>query len=171
MSGKTTRATATGRVRGQAGRAAVIAALLAVGAAAPAVASTAGEAGAERVNAARSVEVFMTNSTRCDLVLITARLDHGEWTRRPPAFIERGDTITWESESNGVLTGTEGEADFVTQGCRNPANNTKRLHLHWNNPYVGSNSYDTAGTDGAFRVTIVGGSGNHAGVQFTFIGS
>jgi hypothetical protein len=138
------------------------------GAAVPAAAAADSPSGAR---SAREVEVFMTNSTRCDLVLVTARLDHGEWVRFPPRFVERGDTVDWRSDSNGVLTGTEGEADYVTQGCRNPANNTKRIHLHWNNPYVGSNSYDAAGTDAAFRSRIVGGDGHHAGVQFTFIGS
>jgi hypothetical protein len=126
----------------------------------------AAEASAKR--AARSVEVFLGNLTRCDLLLVTARLDHGEWTTRPPGLILLGDEGRWESESNGVATGTEGEADYFTQACRNPALNNKRLHFHWNNPFVGSNSYDTAGTDGAFHSRIVGGGGNHAGVSVTF---
>lgn len=156
-------------VTGRLAKAAALTALLATGTAIPAVAATAESP--SRARSAREVEVFMTNSTRCDLVLVTTRLDHGEWVRRPPSLIERGDTVEWQSDSNGVATGTEGEADYVTQGCRNPGNNTKRVHLHWDNPFIGSNSYDTAGTDGAFQTRIVGGSGNHAGVQFTFIGS
>ncbi len=128
----------------------------------------AANASSAQLRAARSVEVFLSNNTGCALKLVTARLDHGEWTRQPPADIRVGRLVKWESESNGVATGTEGEADYVTQSCDVEGNNTKRLHLHWNNPFVGGNSYDAAGTDAAFHVNIVGGSGHHAGVQFTF---
>jgi hypothetical protein len=146
-------------LRGLAG-VAIGAALLSTGLA------TSADASAKR--AARSTEVFLANLTRCDLLLVTARLDHGEWTRRPPGLIFLGDEGKWESESNGIATGTEGEADYFTQSCRNASFNNKRIHLHWNNPFIGSNSYDTAGTDPAFGTHIVGGSGNHAGVSFTF---
>ncbi|GAA4634078.1 hypothetical protein GCM10023196_074180 [Actinoallomurus vinaceus] len=118
---------------------------------------------------ARSVEVFLNNLTRCDLLLVTARLDHGEWESQPPQLILLGDQGRWESVSHGVATGTEGEADYFTQSCRNPGNNNKRIHFHWDNPFIGSNSYDSAGTDGAFRSNIVGGSGNHAGVSVSFL--
>ncbi|GAB3987488.1 hypothetical protein GCM10029978_106500 [Actinoallomurus acanthiterrae] len=120
-------------------------------------------------HSARSVEVFLNNLTGCDLVLVTTRLDHGVFQARPPQRILQGDQGRWASESSGIWTGTEGEADYFTQSCRNPANNNKRIHFHWDNPYSGSNSYDSAGTDGAFRSNIVGGSGNHAGVSVSFI--
>ena len=126
-------------------------------------------ADASAKRAARSVEVFLSNLTRCDLLLVTARLDHGEWTTEPPRLILFGDEGRWESESNGVATGTEGEADYITQSCRDANFNTKRIHFHWDNPFIGSNSYDTAGTDGAFHSRIVGGSGNHAGVSVSFM--
>jgi hypothetical protein len=125
-------------------------------------------ADASAKRAARSVEAFLGNLTRCDLLLVTARLDHGEWTTEPPHLILLGDEGRWESESNGFATGTEGEADYFTQSCRDPNFNNKRIHFHWDNPFVGSNSYDTAGTDGAFHSRIVGGDGNHAGVSVTF---
>ncbi|MCO6011230.1 aegerolysin family protein [Actinoallomurus purpureus] len=120
-------------------------------------------------DSARSVEVFLNNLARCDLLLVTARLDHGEWEVRPPQLILLGDQGRWESVSHGIGTGTEGEADYFTQSCRNPAHNNKRIHFHWDNPFFGSNSYDSAGTDGAFRSNIVGGSGNHAGVSVSFL--
>jgi hypothetical protein len=143
----------------------IVAGLLAGGVmASPADAST----GTELARAARSVEVFLSNNTGCALRLVSARLDHGEWTRQPPAEIRVGRLVSWESESNGIATGTEGEADYITHSCDVANNNTKRVHLHWNNPFVGGNSYDAAGTDPAFHVNIVGGSGHHAGVQFTF---
>ncbi len=150
------------RLRGVA-CATVGAALLSTGLITPAHA-----AGASAERAARSTHVFLANLTRCDLVLVTARLDHGEWTVRPPHRIALGDEGNWESESNGFATGTEGEADYFTQSCRDPGLNGKRVHFHWDNPFVGSNSYDTAGTDGAFHPHIVGGDGNHAGVSVTF---
>ncbi|WP_433180480.1 aegerolysin family protein [Actinoallomurus sp. CA-150999] len=120
-------------------------------------------------DSARSVEVFLNNLTRCDLTLVTTRLDHGKFEVRPPQLILLGDQGRWESVSDGIATGTEGEADYFTQSCRNPANNNKRIHFHWDNPFIGSNSYDSAGTDGAFRSNIVGGSGNHAGVSVSFM--
>ncbi|MEU8149258.1 hypothetical protein [Nonomuraea sp. NPDC048901] len=115
-----------------------------------------------------SFEVFLSNHTGCDLVLVTARLDHGEWSRRPPARIKSGRLVSWESESNGVATGTEGEADYITENCDPSSNNTKRIHAHWDNPAFGSNSGDAAGTDPAFRTNVVIGGGHHAGGQFTY---
>src|SRR5262249_32895286 len=146
-------------LRGLAG-VAIGAALLSAG-----LMTSAPAADASAKRAARSTEVFLANLTRCDLLLVTARLDHGEWTTQPPGLILLGDEGRWESESNGVATGTEGEADYFTQSCRNPNFNNKRIHFHWDNPFIGSNSYDTAGTDGAFESHIVGGDGNHAGVS------
>lgn len=115
-----------------------------------------------------SFEVFLSNNTGCGLKLVTARLDHGEWSRQPPERIKSGRLVSWESESNGVGTGTEGEADYITENCDPASNNTKRIHAHWDNPFSGGNSGDAAGTDPAFRTNVVIGGGNHAGGQFTY---
>ncbi|GAB3987495.1 hypothetical protein GCM10029978_106530 [Actinoallomurus acanthiterrae] len=118
---------------------------------------------------ARSVEVFLNNLTGCDLALVTTRLDHGVFQVRPPQRILQGDQGRWASEAVELWAGTEGEADYLTQACRIAADNAKRIHFHWKNPFIGTNSYDSVGTDAAFRSTIAGGSGDHAGVSVTFV--
>lgn len=115
-----------------------------------------------------SAEVVLDNNTKCNLRLVTSRLDHGEWEREPSPFIAFGDESVWQSDSHGIGTGTEGEADYFTEGCLNGDDNQKRVHLHWNVPAAGGNSGDAAGTDGRFRARVNVGSGNHAGFLFVF---
>jgi hypothetical protein len=82
--------------------------------------------------AARSTHVTLKNRTRRNLTKTADNLDHGIWTDRPPVII--GDRGEWESESDGILTGTEGRATYSIDGGG-------EVRLHWNNPFVGSNSY------------------------------
>lgn len=118
--------------------------------------------------AARSTWVTLVNQTGCDLTLTgDYGLDHGEWTREPPAapgYIRAGSWASWGSESNGFLTGTEGHAQFATSECRPLSHRV--ITIHWDNPYIGANSYDYGGTDPAFWVPHSGGSGNNANVTF-----
>ena len=62
--------------------------------------------------AARSVSVTFTNKTTVALVRSNGHLDHGVWSTEPPLRIEVGQTVGWESESDGVATGTEGEVHY-----------------------------------------------------------
>jgi hypothetical protein len=90
--------------------------------------------------AARSIRVNFVNKTRIPeaLVLTEHELEHGRWVFKPSDFVGDGDF--WESESNGFLTGTEGRVKYLV---RTADLRTKlELHLHWNNPFVGDNSYD-----------------------------
>jgi len=92
--------------------------------------------------AARSVTVNFVNNSDVALILDSASLSHGIWTTQPPVRIEAGTTVSWESESSGVATGTEGEATFKIE--TGPGQTDGSAHFHWDNPFVGSNSYDEA---------------------------
>ena len=48
--------------------------------------------------------------------------------------------VDWfQSDSDGILTGTEGFVDYLTQGIAGT------LHIHWNNPFSGHNSFTASG--------------------------
>ncbi|MCU7824227.1 aegerolysin family protein [Kitasatospora sp. DSM 101779] len=118
-------------------------------------------------SAARSVDVTFSNWTGCTLTREEWGLSHGIWTAQPPVRIYDQGTGSWASESNGFATGTEGYARFFSENCANPVLNGRLVRVHWNDPYVGSNSYDSSGTDLKFYVSRSGGSGNNASVQFS----
>ncbi|MBO1413041.1 aegerolysin family protein [Streptomyces sp. FH025] len=152
--------------------AAGVAALFAT--AAPAGAATGHrDAVAQPMTAARSTQVSVVNWTGCELRLVNSWLDHGVWSDglAPVAVMSDGSTGRWQSESNGFLTGTEGHVIYDAENCQNGALNGKRVQLHWANPYAGSNSYDTAGSDPMFRFAMNGGGGNNAAVYWTVMGS
>ncbi|MFG2004785.1 hypothetical protein ACGFNU_37105 [Spirillospora sp. NPDC048911] len=131
-------------------------------------AAVASAASASASGAARSVFVEVNNWTQCEMDFHDADLSHGVWsgTNWPPSEIINSTWGDWSSESNGVFTGTEGTASSLLRKCVNPANNFKVVKFHWNNPYVGANSYDNSGTSSGVKITRSGGSGNNAVVQF-----
>jgi hypothetical protein len=116
--------------------------------------------------AARSTNVTLVNQTGCDLNRTAWHLSHGKWSIAPPSLIGPGEQVTWRSRSSGIATGTEGRVTYRTSDCENPDLKRKDIRIHWNNPFVGGNSYDYNGTDPAFRVPHTGGSGNQANVTF-----
>jgi hypothetical protein len=127
-------------------------------------------AGADNVSvtsAARSTWVALDNFTGCEMVHVGDHLDHGEWTATPPSNIPDRYRGQWGSESNGFLTGTEGDATYQLHDCDNRALKGQWVKVHWDNPYIGSNSYNWSGTSSALRVSYSGGSGNNATVAFT----
>jgi hypothetical protein len=65
------------------------------------------------------------------------------------------------SESSGVATGTEGEVTYNIEGTSGSA------HFHWDNPFIGSNSYDES-TPTGFKADRSGGDGDNATVNWTF---
>ncbi|HEY3008546.1 MAG TPA: hypothetical protein VGJ63_10870 [Micromonosporaceae bacterium] len=133
-------------------------ALLVVGLASPAAAS-----GTLTSNAARSVVVTMKNDTPCLMELYNFASPHGEFIPggEMPRSVMPGATVQWGTESNGFMTGTEAWGEFTMWYC---GLNYALVHFHWNNPYVGSNSYDTNGTDYRIGTPRSGGSGNNAQV-------
>ncbi|MET9415556.1 hypothetical protein ABZY03_15490 [Streptomyces klenkii] len=126
----------------------------------------AGTASADQVsvNAARSTQVKFHNGTGCQLNRQSHGLDHGIWTQgqEPPATVYNTWDVSWQSESNGFMTGTEGSVTYRTSNCEEDWRNDRTIRFHWNNPYVGGNGYDTDGTDNTFRKVIEGGGGNNA---------
>jgi hypothetical protein len=120
--------------------------------------------------AARSTIVTLENSTRFNLLLQSHSVDHGVIVEPLPDII--GNWGRWKSESNGILTGTEGHATYSIHDLDDVEHGL--VHVHWDNPFLGSNSYDESasptGPDGFF-VYHTGGSGNDAEVTFSlFIG-
>ncbi|MFJ5229956.1 SGNH/GDSL hydrolase family protein [Kitasatospora sp. NPDC088391] len=66
------------------------------------------------------------------------------------------------------MTGTEGRVRYVTQNCFTSSDDNRQVQLHWDNPYIGANSYDETGSDYAtFRVDREGGSGFNTFVTWT----
>lgn len=123
--------------------------------------------------AARSTHVSISNMAgRFNLRRTAMSLEHGEWTNQPPLLIgNRGD---WESESNGFATGTEGHVTYQIED--DEARRIGELRLHWDNPFVGSNSYDesvapaaASATDAGFSIVHSGGGGDNASVTFTLL--
>lgn len=111
--------------------------------------------------------VFYNDS---DATLFKTRqgLDHGIWTREPPLQIPPLTNANWESESDGVLTGTEGHVDYDIQLASGQGAGT--CHIYWDNPHIGSNDYDET-TPETFRVRRIGGGGDNAVVRLTFSSS
>ena len=111
--------------------------------------------------AARSTHVILVNDTGFTLSLTGSNLSHGEWSAgaAPPATVAANSTASWQSESDGIATGTEGTADFavLTTGAS--------LHFHWDNPFIGSNSYDDAAPIG-LPLSQSGGGGDNATVTW-----
>ncbi|MEV8325908.1 hypothetical protein [Kitasatospora sp. NPDC056731] len=120
------------------------------------------------VQAARSTTVHLHNGTGCSLYRTGYALAHGIWTQgqEPPQILGNTGDATFQSESNGFLTGTEGWATFSTYGCEEGWRNNNTVQLHWANPYAGSNSYDENGTSSVFRTTRESGSGDNADVYW-----
>src|SRR5207245_2706580 len=90
-------------------------------------------------------------------------LPHGEWSSssQPPDTIAAGDTAVWQSESAGFLTGTEGSVTYRI------GSGDERLHIHWDNPYSGSNKYDEWASSG-WDLFHTGGDGDNATLRYTF---
>jgi hypothetical protein len=120
--------------------------------------------------AARSVHVQFDVSAmpNTQLVLVGSGLSHGEWSAgsQPPESLTPPITsITWQSESDGFLTGTQGWVRYypVTPGGSAPANppDEDTIYITWDDPYVGSNSYSSTAPS-PYRIS--GGSILGAGV-------
>ena len=117
--------------------------------------------------------VAFANDTRNTLLIkVNEGLDHGEWGTEPPDSIAPGVTYQWESHSAGFLTGTEGWVRYypVAAGdavaIPSPVPDEETIFIHWDNPFVGSNSYDTSAPY-PYQVTQEGtGTGTDAAVEF-----
>ncbi|GAA2008604.1 hypothetical protein [Catenulispora subtropica] len=117
-------------------------------------------------SAARSVQAFVTNDSGCTMTLFSDSLSGGIWTIMPEFTVPNGAATSWESESNGLWTGTEGVATYRLGNCVDPAQNLKFAVFHWDDPYATSNEYDNVGTSSGVHITRSGGSGNNAIVNW-----
>ena len=112
--------------------------------------------------ASRSVQVHLINTTNSVLTLQESSLSSGEWSQddQPPSSIAAGEqNAQWGSESDGIMTGTEGYVIYTLGSGGN-------LQINWNNPYYGSNSYSSSVPKG-FTCTYTGGGEDNANVTFT----
>lgn len=119
--------------------------------------------------AARSTEIQFFNETPHTLTKIGEGLSHGEWTTEPPNVIPPQTSAQWESESDGFATGTEGTADYRISddlGDLGGVPPPLQVHLHWDNPFIGSNSYDES-APAAFLLARTGGGGDNATVRYS----
>ncbi|MFJ5924341.1 hypothetical protein ACIQF6_17250 [Kitasatospora sp. NPDC092948] len=116
----------------------------------------------------RSTVVRLNNWTGCTLTRENRSLSHGIWTSRPPARIYDQQQGSRASGSSGFATGTEGIARFFAENRASPVLNGRIIQVHRDNPYLGSHSYDSTGTDLMFYVPQpAGGSGNQATAEFS----
>jgi hypothetical protein len=104
--------------------------------------------------AARSTQVVLKNLTELTFSRKDAGLEHGVWTENayPPETVKPMKTVHWESESDGMMTGTAGHVTFKT--------NAGELYIHWNNPYAGTNAYQV-NVPAGYTYDATGGSGNN----------
>gem|GEM_PF-1888869 len=110
--------------------------------------------------AARSTLVNFTNTSDSALTLTHKELDHGCWAAEPPSQIGLGQTVHFEAESCGFLTGDEFQAEYKLA-------NGSTLELSYDNPFVGSNSYVENAPQG-YLISRSGGGGDNAVVNQTF---
>jgi hypothetical protein len=97
---------------------------------------------------ARSVKLTLSNNTSFALTLVGASGPcHGSWTDplQPPSVIQPRSHGTWESESSGILTGTEGWVKYVIENDDHDSNSGQPcmhelVYIHWDNPFVWDNS-------------------------------
>ncbi len=119
--------------------------------------------------AARSVVVVFVNWTERSLTKEGEDLPHGQWDSHPPSQIAFGSTVSWKTESDGFATGTEGAVNYHVDQLHGPIGipspDPSPLHLHWDNPFIGSNSYHENAPPG-FMVIHDGGGGDDATVTF-----
>lgn len=84
-----------------------------------------------------SVVAHLVNNSDRTLVRSGGGLSHGCWVTQPPAQVAPGANVTWESDSCGILTGTEGEVFYQIQGEASGQN----AHFYWDDPTCCSNSF------------------------------
>lgn len=119
------------------------------------------------IMATRSTRIVFHNQTGFSLTKTEDGLSHGEWTDPwYPADVINPDSVTeWRSESDGVATGTEGSARYAINDGHGAS-----VYVHWDNPFLGSNSYHQF-TDDTFEVFHSGGGGDDATVDFFLLKS
>jgi hypothetical protein len=113
--------------------------------------------------ASRSVQISLANQTTTTLTLVPSgtSLSGGIWSPNdsPPPTVAPGATVQFGSESNGLLTGTQGIATYSLAAGGN-------LVLNWDNPFVGSFNASSVAPSG-FSCDTNPSNANNASVKFT----
>lgn len=92
----------------------------------------------------RLTRITLLNNTSFDLSLVSGgdQLCHGQWTKGwqpPPAQIKAMNSASWQSESHGFLTGTEGWVKYEIPANTITQTPPELVFIHWDNPYIWSN--------------------------------
>lgn len=102
----------------------------------------------------RSTTITIANPTDQDLTLIASHTCHGCWTNdiAPPQTIAKNSCASWEAESCGIGTGTEG---WVKYQISNPVTGCvpELVFIYWDNPFAWRN--DTKAIDFSVTTTDV----------------
>lgn len=114
------------------------------------------------------ISVTVTFNNNGDLALngVDWHLDHGCWTNdvEPPDSIPAHSTVSWEAESCGAGTGTEGNVRYRPQG----APDDQIARFYWDDPFVGGNSGSESVPTGCSVSRNGPGDGNHVYITWDF---
>lgn len=111
----------------------------------------------EHGRAARAVEVVLENRTSLPLTYSRGGASHGVWKTQVPGSIAANSFGSFETESNGFMTGTQAFIEYRFAGGI--------VRLDWDDPFSGTNSYSANAPPG-YVVDRVGGPGNRTTVFF-----
>lgn len=109
--------------------------------------------------AARSVVITFDNQTSQNLTLNAQGLSHGIWATPPPSSIGPNSSATFEADSNGFLTGVQGNVTYQSTG-------SQPVNLVFDNPFAGSSSY-SGDTAVEYTLSTSVNGGNNATVTYT----
>jgi hypothetical protein len=110
--------------------------------------------------AARSVTITFHNNTDQDLTLTSSDLPHGAWTTKPPDNIGANADGTWESESDGIATGTQGSVTYAIGG------DGDSVLINWDDPFAGTNKFSFNLSSG-YALYQDGWEGDNVSVDYT----
>src|SRR5207248_572506 len=81
----------------------------------------------------RTFEVILTNNSGFPLTKTFEHLCGGDWTPglHPPDMIPPGQAQPWQSESDGLATGTEGYVKYKVG-----ATTGDTVYIYWDNPFA-----------------------------------
>ncbi|EEP81063.1 predicted protein [Uncinocarpus reesii 1704] len=128
--------------------------------------------------AAREVKCWLHNTLNVALYRDGETIAHGKWTTDmyPPEIVEAGEWAKWQTQSDGMMTGTEGTTNykiFISDDANEVVSNAEEdtvVQMWWANPFSGGNQYN-AGIVGPrrndYKIKVDGGGGNHSTVTYT----
>jgi hypothetical protein len=98
---------------------------------------------------ARAYNITLANFSGTTLTLTGQNLCHGEWSTNmaAPGTIKTGQTVTFRTESDGFLTGTEAFVKYETGASSSDGPQTE-LYIYWDNPYIGTTNAAAFATSG-----------------------